>query len=337
MGRQSFGVTVRASQNASGKSIFGRTDVPPELQDDGPRRFGDELAGHPIALQCPPRTPRDRRARRLADQIVVPGGEVGMHERDRTQILMSRDVLRTPFDVVRHERDVAPGHLAGELFHLGMVDRDEFVVLPPRHGRVVRDEFEPTLGPAGQAGPATVEHVDLDRLRRELTGTRGEVQRRSTEDLGVRRRQLGHVRTLRRGRRSVPLRTHTDARRTAHARRATFRLPPPPTSVAQRETTCRTPWISTPSRPSVSSRRRSPSALAGLRANEARYFKNKYDHVFTVEPASKAKKTIAWVHRILEGGARHRHRVAAARGDGVRGREHPLGLRVLRERPRRST
>jgi hypothetical protein len=41
-------------------------------------------------------------------------------------------------------------------------------------------------------------------------------------------------------------------------------------------------------------------ALAGLRANEARYFKNKYDHVFTVEPAAKAKKTIAWVHRILE-------------------------------------
>ena len=42
------------------------------------------------------------------------------------------------------------------------------------------------------------------------------------------------------------------------------------------------------------------AALAGLRANEARYFKNKYDHVFTVEPASKAKKTIEWVHRILE-------------------------------------
>ncbi len=41
-------------------------------------------------------------------------------------------------------------------------------------------------------------------------------------------------------------------------------------------------------------------ALAGLRANEARYFKNKYDHVFTVEPASKAKKTITWVHKILE-------------------------------------
>jgi hypothetical protein len=41
-------------------------------------------------------------------------------------------------------------------------------------------------------------------------------------------------------------------------------------------------------------------ALAGLRANEARYFKNKYDHDFAVEPASKAKKTIAWVHDILK-------------------------------------
>ncbi|MFJ4652536.1 phage tail protein [Nocardia sp. NPDC088792] len=40
-------------------------------------------------------------------------------------------------------------------------------------------------------------------------------------------------------------------------------------------------------------------ALAGLRANEARYFKNKYDHVFTVEPASKEKSTIEWVNRIL--------------------------------------
>ncbi len=27
------------------------------------------------------------------------------------------------------------------------------------------------------------------------------------------------------------------------------------------------------------------AALAGLRANEARYFKNKYDHVFTVDPS----------------------------------------------------
>jgi hypothetical protein len=41
-------------------------------------------------------------------------------------------------------------------------------------------------------------------------------------------------------------------------------------------------------------------ALAGLRANEARYFKNKYDHAFATEPASKAKKTIARVNRILK-------------------------------------
>ena len=41
-------------------------------------------------------------------------------------------------------------------------------------------------------------------------------------------------------------------------------------------------------------------ALAGLRANEARYFKNKYDHDFTVEPAGDAEETIEWVHRILK-------------------------------------
>lgn len=40
-------------------------------------------------------------------------------------------------------------------------------------------------------------------------------------------------------------------------------------------------------------------ALAGLRANEARYFKNKYDYVFTVEPASAAKPALDWVSRIL--------------------------------------
>ncbi|EAP98477.1 hypothetical protein JNB_15973 [Janibacter sp. HTCC2649] len=40
-------------------------------------------------------------------------------------------------------------------------------------------------------------------------------------------------------------------------------------------------------------------ALAGLRANEARYFKNKYDHTFTVEPASEAGEVVDWVSRIL--------------------------------------
>jgi hypothetical protein len=42
------------------------------------------------------------------------------------------------------------------------------------------------------------------------------------------------------------------------------------------------------------------AALAGLRANEARYFKNKYDHTFTTEPASKAKKAVAYVAKILK-------------------------------------
>jgi hypothetical protein len=42
------------------------------------------------------------------------------------------------------------------------------------------------------------------------------------------------------------------------------------------------------------------AALAGLRANEARYFRNKYNHVFTVEPADQAKEAVDWVHRILK-------------------------------------
>ena len=41
-------------------------------------------------------------------------------------------------------------------------------------------------------------------------------------------------------------------------------------------------------------------ALAGLRANESRYFKNKYDHTFTVEPAADAQEAVARVSSILE-------------------------------------
>ncbi|HEX3613593.1 MAG TPA: phage tail protein [Sporichthyaceae bacterium] len=41
-------------------------------------------------------------------------------------------------------------------------------------------------------------------------------------------------------------------------------------------------------------------ALAGLRAHEARYFKNKYDLVFTTEPAAKAKALVAYVARVLK-------------------------------------
>ena len=41
-------------------------------------------------------------------------------------------------------------------------------------------------------------------------------------------------------------------------------------------------------------------ALAGLRANEARYFKNKYNHDFTVVSAAESKKTIDYVNNILK-------------------------------------
>jgi hypothetical protein len=41
-------------------------------------------------------------------------------------------------------------------------------------------------------------------------------------------------------------------------------------------------------------------ALAGLRANEARYFKNKYSHDFTVVPASESQETVDYVSRILK-------------------------------------
>jgi hypothetical protein len=41
-------------------------------------------------------------------------------------------------------------------------------------------------------------------------------------------------------------------------------------------------------------------ALAGLRANEARYFRNRYGHDFTVEPAADAMETIDYVHRVLK-------------------------------------
>jgi hypothetical protein len=40
-------------------------------------------------------------------------------------------------------------------------------------------------------------------------------------------------------------------------------------------------------------------ALAGLRANEARYFKNHYDLDFATLPAKEAKELIAYVHNIL--------------------------------------
>jgi len=41
-------------------------------------------------------------------------------------------------------------------------------------------------------------------------------------------------------------------------------------------------------------------AFAGLRANEARYFMNKYKHEFTVVPASEGQEILDYVLRILK-------------------------------------
>ncbi len=41
-------------------------------------------------------------------------------------------------------------------------------------------------------------------------------------------------------------------------------------------------------------------SLAGLRANEGRYYRNKYDHVFTVSPASEVPEVVDRVSRILK-------------------------------------
>ncbi len=41
-------------------------------------------------------------------------------------------------------------------------------------------------------------------------------------------------------------------------------------------------------------------ALAGLRANEARYFINKFKHVFIVVPAAESRETLDYVNRILK-------------------------------------
>lgn len=41
-------------------------------------------------------------------------------------------------------------------------------------------------------------------------------------------------------------------------------------------------------------------ALAGMRANEARYFMNKYSHEFTVVPAEESQETLDYVNRILK-------------------------------------
>jgi hypothetical protein len=42
------------------------------------------------------------------------------------------------------------------------------------------------------------------------------------------------------------------------------------------------------------------ASLAGLRAHEARYFKNKYNHDFTVFPVSESQAALDYVNRVLQ-------------------------------------
>ena len=42
------------------------------------------------------------------------------------------------------------------------------------------------------------------------------------------------------------------------------------------------------------------AALAGLRANEARYFMNKYKHQFVTEPAATSESTLDYVNKVLK-------------------------------------
>ncbi len=54
--------------------------------------------------------------------------------------------------------------------------------------------------------------------------------------------------------------------------------------------------------PSINGFESSPlaEALAGLRANEARYFMNKYNHRFTTVPADQSQPSVNFVHKILK-------------------------------------
>src|SRR5215471_14707928 len=75
------------------------------------------------------------------------------------------------------------------------------------------------------------------------------------------------------------------------------------------------------------------AALAGLRAHEARYVKNKYGHAFTVEPAGKRQDD----HRLgtpdPQRRTRHRHLLPPAKNYSIPHREHPNRLRLLPKRP----
>ena len=174
-----------------------RAGVAPELEDDEPRGRCDIGRRDAVSFERPHRPLTIGLLERLANQVVVAGGEVGVHEGDRCQVLVLRCVLGSAFDVVRHQRHVATGHLAGQLLHLLMVHGGEGIVVPARCSGGVRNHLEPALGPAGQLGGTTIEDVELGRLGDELAAAGSEVQRGSTEHVGGRKPLIGHMATLR--------------------------------------------------------------------------------------------------------------------------------------------
>ena len=70
-------------------------------------------------------------------------------------------------------------------------------------------------------------------------------------------------------------------------------------------------------------------ALAGVRANEARYFMNKYKHAFTVVPAAESPQILAYVNRVLKAGTQHRVRRPPPGDFAFPGGKYPLDLRLL--------
>jgi hypothetical protein len=74
-------------------------------------------------------------------------------------------------------------------------------------------------------------------------------------------------------------------------------------------------------------------ALAGLRPNEARYFRNKYDHVFTVEPASRAHGDDRLGAADPQGRARFKFARPKSLPEPFVGPPSPSGTRADRVRP----
>ena len=119
------------------------------------------------------------------DHVVVAGREVGVHERDRRQVLVACCLVGAALDVTRHQGVVASGHRPRQLLHLGVVHGDDLVVAPIADRRRVGDEFEAARLPSRQVGRTAVADRHLDRSRALAAIGGSEVQRRVGEHLDV--------------------------------------------------------------------------------------------------------------------------------------------------------